>query len=194
MSSRRSHRNRRRRKVASRAPGTAPRAPDPAVLVTPSRVSWGRLGKTSISTLAAIVSIVVGWLYLRARLDISWASPLDPARPFSTPFTIRNAGNVDLRELNISCMVIQATDAQGNIGYNLLTYRPQPLSRLRTGEAETTFCQDVSGVLAHASHVEVAIGVSYRSLLPWVQNTVRRFTAAQASDGTLRWLDLAAER
>jgi hypothetical protein len=194
MSSKRSHRHQRRHPAASLPKEASTRPSNPPELPQPRRFPWVAALTLILAAAAAIIGVPSAWSYLRPQVEISSTSPLDPASPFSTPFTIRNAGNVELRAVNILCNVLQATDANGNVGYNLLTYRPQPLPRLHSGETESTFCRDASGLLAQASSMEVTVEVSYHSWLPWSRRTIRRFTTAQAAGGVLRWLEIASEQ
>lgn len=152
-------------------------------------------GAASMVEIAGLVLAVIGLLGLIAlwpRPTLRVEAPLNPGDPFSAPFAFSNDSYFNLRDVQFSCRVRRAMDANRNQFINNYSSGYVRVTQtLRAGDVQTIPC--FTGVYTAAPYVsaDIEIIAQYKLpliLIPWLQTKRFRFQLTREADGTPRWL------
>lgn len=141
----------------------------------------------------SILAAVAAFYALSPRITVSSLPSLDPAKIFSTPFTILNDGYLIARNVQATCFVSDAKDINDNHfagGMAFTDTQTQDIGDLHAKESATLPCAFASTfVTAPIASANITIDVSYRpQWYPWHITKRFRFVTTPGADGQLHWL------
>jgi hypothetical protein len=152
-----------------------------------------------IVVLSAVAGLASAWLSFQARVSVTTADTLDPSVPFSTEFTVTNAGPLPIYDTDIRCTLgdvltgpkaIPTPNWRSSVSYftsDLSNPQAGKIGTLQAGEStqDSEFC-----AINHRStiYADVAITVVFRpKFWPWLLRERFRFVTVRNPDGHLMW-------
>jgi len=124
--------------------------------------------------------------------------PVNPHKPFSSPFNVKNCGILPFYNVQFSYGVRDIKLSNGSRVINLATSKVAPLiKRIDAGETTTTFIvfDEIFRPKTQTTTVESAdieVMVKYKpAYLFWSKVRSFRFATVTESDGKLRWVPKA---
>ena len=152
---------------------------------------WFRLSAKIVVGLATFLGSVVAILSLCARIGITSDSPINPADPFSSPFTLSNKGILPIYNVLFSCTLRDVKWQDGGVMNIRTRTKADPIKRINAGEATTTFCKSLP-YKAEIKSADIEVEVTYRpAYLFWSKRSSIRFGTVTENDGSLRWVPKA---
>lgn len=152
---------------------------------------WLMLSIKIITGLIAILGLVVTLYSLSARVAVTSDSPINPEKPFSSPFTVSNQGILPIYNVLFSSTLRNVKWKDGGIVNIRTKTDAAPIKRINAGEATTTFCKFLP-YRAKIESADIEVEINYRpAYLFWSRRSSIRFGTVKESNGTLRWLPRA---
>jgi len=152
---------------------------------------WLRSSWKLLAGFGTLIGIVVALYGLSARVAVSCDSPIDPNKPFSSPFTVENRGILPIYEVHFACVLKNVKWQDGGVVNIRTRTDAEPIKQISAGEATTTFCK----FLPYKATIEsgdIEVEVKYRpAYLFWSKSSSFRFGTVKESRGALRWVPKA---
>ena len=134
---------------------------------------------------------LLGFQGLRPEVAIEPDLELDSRNPFSTQFRFHNHSWYALRDVSVSCIILEVVDARTRLlsGANLTVDGSTPLAVLGHDESLTKNCN--LGIrfafIPIFTKADVVLQISYR--LPWLTRTGKRerFVGRSDDKGVIHW-------
>jgi hypothetical protein len=152
-----------------------------------------------VASLGVLLGLVVSLYNLSARVAVSSSDiSVNPHKPFSSPFNVKNCGILPFYNVQFSYGVRDVKLSNGNRMINLATSKVAPfIKRIDAGETTTTFIvfdeifrPETQTTTVESADIEVMIKYKPAYLL-WSKVRSVRFVTVTESDGTLRWVPKA---
>lgn len=150
-----------------------------------------------VTSVALILGLWISVAWFVPDLSAEPSALVDVSDPFSSPFIIKNEGNISLRDVNASCHVERIVYERNN----QLTNGDQsnymaPVRLLSSKEPTTVYCKNNMFKLDNPMlSADATLHITYSSsIAPWfMQTKAFRFTTIRQADGNLHWTHRAIE-
>ena len=182
----------RKKKIKKNKPKQSGRSQSSKSVKSPNGFNnWLRSSWKLIAGFGTVLGLAVTLYGLSARVAVSCDSPIDPQKPFSSPFTVANMGVLPIYDVHFACTLRNVTWQDGGVSNIRTRTDAEPIKRISAGESTTTFCR----FLPYKATIEsgdIEVEVKYRpAYLFWSKGSSFRFGTVKESSGTLRWVPKA---
>jgi hypothetical protein len=152
------------------------------------------------ASVALFLTIAGAYYAFSSKLSIYPTASLDPAKPFATPFVIKNDSLLSLSSIKLRCrlrkvivndnvILLGSKDGEKETTFNSINIIPIPF--LAAGEESTLFLP-FPNLEYPITFADISAEVEYSpALLPFKKKTLKRFVTVKASDGTFHWVSQA---
>jgi len=146
-----------------------------------------------IGTVAAAIGI---WSYVKPRVSVHTGVPLTPSNPVSTPFVIRNDGQLSIRD--VKCSNSMKELVENDMGVTIIGLGDysnrfsdlQQVARVIYPGEEYSIQLYFSKLKHHQfGKMDIAIVISFRPIkwLSWHKESLHRFVTRLGEDGQWHW-------
>jgi hypothetical protein len=152
---------------------------------------------TLLATLGSLIGIPLGIWAITDRfaysVEVEPKPAVDASNSFTTPFYVRNDGNVPVYAISVECFFYRLELADSDSTFTNLYYpHPGGSDVLKPGSTHAVFCGGSRIDFGHPiEYAELRIIVKYRpAWRPAPTTDAFEFTTVRASNGELRWLPM----
>jgi hypothetical protein len=146
----------------------------------------------------ALFAGIVGFVFLVwPRLSVYKGEPLDPYKPFETPFVIRNDGYLPVFDISYDVDIRNLTTAEANNFGQLVTHGLSgKIPKLAANTSSTiSFKRVVNAPEGYVTGADMYIDISYEPfLVPFSLADHRRFRIERKWNGQYTWNEYYSEK